>query len=102
MLSYCKENATEVLKNKIVFVDFWAPWCAPCRMLAPIFEEVSEKFNEKAIFAKCNVDDDERFAMKHGIASIPCILCFKDGVEVDRNLGFVSAEELERFIEKNI
>lgn len=103
MLSYGKENAKDVLKNKIVFVDFWAPWCAPCRMLSPIFEEVSEKFKEKeVVFAKCNVDDDERFAMKHGIASIPCVICFKDGVEVDRNLGLVSSEELELFVEKNL
>lgn len=102
MLLYNKDNAKEILENKIVFVDFWAPWCGPCRALAPIFEAVSENFNDKAVFAKCNVDDNERFAMKHGIASIPCVICFKNGEEVDRNLGFVSQEELELFVQKNI
>lgn len=102
MLSYNKENSKEILENKTVFVDFWASWCAPCRMLTPIFEAVSEKFNDQAVFAKCNVDEDERFAMKHGIAGIPCIVCFKDGKEIDRSLGFVSQEDLELFIKKNV
>lgn len=102
MLSYSKDNAKEILENEIVFVDFWAPWCGPCRALAPVFEDLAEKFSENAVFAKCNVDDNERFAMKHGIASIPCIICFKNGEEVDRNLGFVPQEDLELFIRKNI
>lgn len=102
MLSYSKDNAKEILENEIVFVDFWAPWCGPCRALAPVFEDLAEKFSENAVFAKCNVDDNERFAMKHGIASIPCIICFKNGEEVDRNLGFVPQEDLELFVRKNI
>lgn len=102
MLAYNKENAKEILKNNVVFVDFWAPWCAPCRALAPVFEDLAEKYKESATFAKCNVDDDEHFARKHGIASIPCIICFVNGEETDRSLGFLPQEEIELFIERNI
>ena len=102
MLVYNKDNAKEILENKVVFVDFWAPWCGPCRALRPIFEELSEKYSESAVFAKCNVDDDERFARKHGIASIPCIICFVNGEETDRSLGFLPQEEIELFIQRNI
>lgn len=102
MLVYSKDNAKEILENKVVFVDFWAPWCGPCRALGPIFEDLSEKYSESAVFAKCNVDDDERFARKHGIASIPCIICFVNGEETDRSLGFLPQEEIELFIQRNI
>ena len=102
MLVYSKDNAIEILENKVVFVDFWAPWCGPCRALGPIFEDLAEKYGGSAVFAKCNVDDNETFARRHGIASIPCIICFVNGEEVDRSLGFLPQEEIELFIQKNI
>ena len=92
----------ELLKtsNLPVFCDFWATWCAPCRMLAPVFEELSEKYDGKAVFVKMDVDgeDSESAAIKYGITSIPNIIAFKNGERVGNNLGFVPAEALEVFI----
>lgn len=85
-----------------VFCDFWATWCGPCRMLAPVYEDVSDKYEGKAIFAKLDVDENEEAAMKHAITSIPNIIAFKGGEKVDNNLGFVPQAVLEEFVEKNL
>ncbi len=87
-----------------VFCDFWATWCGPCRMLGPIFEELSEKYDGKAVFAKLDVDGDgcEEAARKYGISSIPNIIAFKNGVAVDSNLGFVPEDTLCAFVERNL
>ena len=90
--------------DKTVYCDFWANWCGPCRMLAPVFEEISDKYEDKAIFAKMDVDEDasEAAAIKYGITSIPNIIAFKGGKPVDNNLGFVPQAVLEAFVEKNL
>ncbi len=87
-----------------VFCDFWATWCGPCRMLAPVFEEVSDKYDGQAVFVKIDVDeeDSEPAAIKYGITSIPNVIVFKSGRQVDNNLGFVPQEALESFVEKNL
>ena len=97
-----KNNLDSVLKNKVVFIDFWAMWCGPCRALAPIYEAVAEKYKDKAVFVKSNVDDEREFALKNGIASIPCIIVYVDGKPVDRCVGLVSQERLSEFVEKYI
>ncbi len=93
--------ATETLP---VFCDFWANWCGPCRMLAPVFEEISDKYEGQAVFLKIDIDeeDSEPAAIKYGITSIPNIIAFKGGNVADNNLGFVPAAVLENFIEKNL
>ena len=87
-----------------VFCDFWATWCGPCRMLGPIFEDVSNKYDGQALFVKIDVDeeDSEPAAIKYGITSIPNVLVFKDGKQVDNNLGFLPQEAFEVFVEKNL
>lgn len=88
--------------DKTVFCDFWANWCGPCRMLAPVFEEISEKFNGQATFVKVDVDEEENTARKYGIASIPNIIAFKNGKPVANSLGFVPSAVLESFVKNNL
>ena len=87
--------------DKTVFCDFWASWCGPCRMLAPVFEEISEKYEGQAVFVKVNVDEEEELAMQYRISSIPNVVAFKNGQPVDSSLGFVPASALEQFVKEN-
>lgn len=93
-----------VNSDKTVFCDFWANWCGPCRMLAPVFEEISNKYDEQAIFVKVDVDDaeSESAAVKYGISSIPNIIAFKGGKPAANSLGFVPAPVLENFVKNNL
>ena len=86
-------------KKGFLLVDFWAEWCGPCKRLAPIFEEVSHQFKGKCEFAKMNVEENTE-ASQFGISSIPCLILFKDGVEKDRMVGALSAEDLKQRIEE--
>ena len=90
--------------DKPVFCDFWATWCGPCRMLAPVFEAVSNKYEGKAVFVKIDVDEEEseEVAMKYHITSIPNVIVFKGGQPVDNNLGFIPQEAFESFVERNL
>ena len=86
----------EVLKADVpVLLDFWAPWCGPCRMLAPTVEEIAEEYDGKAKVCKVNVDEEEELAIRFGIASIPTLLVFKNGQLADTKVGFVPKEEIE-------
>lgn len=98
-----KAEFEELVKgNKTVFCDFWASWCGPCRMLAPVFESVAEKYGDSAEFVKVNVDEEEDLAVKYGISSIPNVLAIKEGKVVGNSLGFVPAPTLAAFVEKHI
>ena len=92
----------EVLNNKdFTIVDFWVPWCGPCKMFEPIFENVS-KIKNNIRFCKLNVDEDnENISKKLGVMSIPTIILFKDGKEIKRNIGFLDEETLINFLEDN-
>ena len=87
--------------DKTVFCDFWASWCGPCRMLAPVFEEISNQYGDKAEFVKIDIDENESAAIKYSITSIPNIIAFRGGNPVASNLGFVPMEALEAFV-KNL
>ena len=82
-----------ITDNEIVFVDFWATWCGPCRMLAPILEELSGQHPELKI-VKVDVDENRELALRYGIESIPTLLVFKGGQVADRSVGLVSPQEI--------
>ena len=89
------EFKKEVLESKEpVLVDFYADWCGPCRMLGPIMEEISK---EHKVF-KINTDDEQDLAMEYGIMSIPCVIAFKDGKEINRSVGLVDKDTILNLI----
>ena len=89
----------EVLKSDIpVLVDFWASWCGPCMMLAPVVEEIAKEYEGKIKVGKVNVDEQQRLAVQYRISSIPSLKLFKNGEIADSTVGFMQKEELEAFI----
>lgn len=85
-----------------VVVDFWAPWCAPCKIVEPVIEELAAEMEGKVRFAKVNTDENQNLAMKYGIMGIPTMKVFKGGKEVDSLSGAAPKEYLKDFIEKAI
>jgi len=87
-------NFEATIKEGVTLVDFWAPWCGPCRMIAPIIEELAEDFEGKATIAKVNTDEEQDIAIKFGIRSIPTLLFFKNGEVVDQMIGAAGKDVL--------
>ncbi|MGB9179920.1 MAG: thioredoxin [Pyrinomonadaceae bacterium] len=85
-----------------VLVDFWAAWCAPCRMLAPTVEAVAEKYSGNARVVKLNVDENPTISQRYGIKGIPTLILFKGGKEEERVVGATSKEAISRMIEKHV
>ncbi len=89
-------NFEQTVKSyPLVVVDCWAAWCAPCRAIAPIVEELAKEYSGKIVFGKLNVDENPEIANKYGIMAIPTLLVMKNGAEVDRIVGFMPKGQLE-------
>ena len=92
---------SEVLKaDTPVFVDFWAPWCGPCRMVAPVVDELSAEYDGKVKFVKLNTDDNAATATKYGVRSIPTLMVFKGGQPAEVVIGFRPKSALKQSIDK--
>jgi len=92
---------TQVLQNKLpVLVDYWAAWCAPCKMAEPILEELSDTYKDKVLVAKLNVDENPATSQKYGVMSIPTTILFKEGKELGRRVGFAGKQAFEDLMKK--
>jgi thioredoxin 1 len=93
----------DVLKSDLpVFVDFWAEWCGPCRMVGPAIEQLSQTMSDKIRVAKLNVDENQEIAIRYGVQSIPSLILFKEGKEVARTVGAAPKEKYQKFIEESL
>lgn len=99
-----KDNFEQEVINsdKPVIIDYWASWCGPCRMVAPIMEDLSEEYDGKAKICKVNVDEENDLAMKFRIMSIPTIMLYKNGQMVERVVGARSKEEFKKLLDQNL
>ena len=98
-----KETFGEIIRgDKPVLVDFWAAWCAPCRMLAPTVESVAEKYAGSARVVKLNVDDNPSVSQRYGIKGIPTLILFKNGKEEERIVGATSEAAISRILDKHV
>ena len=107
-MSNVKEVTTETFEKEVlssdvpVLVDFWAEWCAPCKALTPILDEISDELSEKVAITKVNLDNNQDLAMKYSIRSIPTLLLFKSGELLDMKVGLPSKSDLVDWIDSKI
>ena len=102
MVHFNKESFDQTLnEGKLMMVDFWADWCGPCKMLAPVIDSVAGQYADAAVVGKVNVDEEQELAIRYGVMSIPTIIFFKAGKEIDRKVGVMPGEVFGQVLEDN-
>ena len=95
-----KEGFDKALASgQLLMVDFWADWCGPCKMLAPVIEGLGDEYEGKAVIGKINVDEEQELAIRYGVMSIPTVIFFKDGEEVARKVGVLPAAQFTEVLD---
>ncbi|MEG1858281.1 MAG: thioredoxin [Pseudoflavonifractor sp.] len=103
VIHFNKEGLDKALAaNGVIMVDFWATWCGPCKMLAPVIEDLAGKYEGKATVGKVDIDEQEELAGRYGVMSIPTIVFFKDGKEIARKVGVMSADAYTAVLDANL
>ena len=92
----------ELATGKLMMVDFWASWCGPCRMIAPVVEDIAKQYEGKAMIAKVNVDEEQELAIRSADMSIPTVIFYKDGKEIARKVGVMPAGAFTEILEANL
>lgn len=102
MIHFNKESLDQALsQGKLMMVDFWADWCGPCKMLAPVIEQLAGQYGETAVIGKVNVDEEQELAIRYGVMSIPTVIFFKDGKEIDRKVGVMPGDVFTQVLDQN-
>ena len=103
LLHFTEEGFDKALAQPgLLVADFWADWCGPCKLLGPVIEQLATDYDGKAVVGKVNVDDEPELAQRFGIMSIPTVIFFKDGKEVDKKIGVMPPQEFAKVIEANV
>ena len=103
LVHFTEEGFDKALaQGGLLVADFWADWCGPCKMLGPVIEQLAADYDGKCVVGKINVDDEPELAQRFGIMSIPTVMFFKDGKEVDKKIGVMPPQEFVKTIEANL
>lgn len=88
--------------GKLMMVDFWAVWCGPCRMLGPVIDDLDKQYGDKVVIGKVNVDEQQELAIRYGVMSIPTVIFFKNGQEIDRKVGVMPDKAFTDVLDANL
>ena len=103
MIHFTKDGLDKALAQKgLLMVDFWADWCGPCKMLAPLVENLDKEYEGRVTVGKVNVDDEQELAIRYGVMSIPTVIFFKDGKEIGRKVGVQPASVYTQTLDANL
>ena len=103
MIHFTKDGLDKALAQKgLLMVDFWADWCGPCKMLAPLIESLDKEYEGRVTVGKVNVDDEQELAIRYGVMSIPTVIFFKDGQEIDRKVGVMPGAVFTQALDENL
>ena len=103
MIHFTKDGLDKALAQKrLLMVDFWADWCGPCKMLAPLIESLDKEYEGRVTVGKVNVDDEQELAIRYGVMSIPTVIFFKNGQEIDRKVGVMPPQVFTQVLDENV